>query len=147
MAEVKRFQHYYDDYTPGPKYWPNTHLNGEEGTAPQRDIDENLELALHVKRGGHFTWQEVWTMPLGMLRWNSTALAKLDGAKIDIWTPEHEEMFAAHKIRREAGIDERGKAIAAEKGLPFDEARKQAHEEYWAKIKTTYGHAAQQSKQ
>lgn len=141
QAEVAKFQNYYDDFTPGPKYWPNNHLRDEEGAAPQRDIDENLELALYVMREGRFTWREVWTMPLGMLRWNSAGLAKIAGAKLDIWTPEHEEMFVAHKARREAGIDARGKEIAAETGLPADEARKQAHDEYWAKVKFNLGSA------
>ena len=133
--EVRKFQNFYDDFTAGPKYWPNDHLQGEGAAAPQRDIDENLELALYVMREGRFTWREVWTMPLGMLRWSSAGLAKLSGAKLDIWTPEHEEMYAAHKVRREAGIDARGKEIEATDGIAPAAARQQAHDEYWATVK------------
>ncbi len=132
--EVAKFQAYYNDYVSGPKLWPNQHKQGETGAAPQRDFDENLEIALHVFKSGNFTWEQVWTLPLGMLHWCSVGFQKLEGAKIDIWTPEHEEMFQEHKRRREAGIDARGKEIAAETGLPFEEARKQAHDEYWAKV-------------
>lgn len=140
-AEVAKFQAYYDDYVRGPKLWPNQHKTKVDGTAAERDFDENLELALHVFKLGNFTWREVWTLPIGMLRWCSIGFSKLEGAKIDIWTPEHEEMFQAHKVRREAGIDARGKEIAAETGLPFAEARKQAHDEYWAKVKTNLENA------
>jgi hypothetical protein len=145
LEEVAKFQAYLDDYVSAPKLWPNTHkqVAGVEVT-PDRDFDENLELALHLVKEGTFTWAEVWTLPIGILNWCSVGFAKLNGTKIDIWTPEHEEMFQAHKIRREAGIDARGKEIAAETGLPFEQARKQAHDEYWAKVNKTYGDAAKQ---
>lgn len=135
--EVEKFQTYLEDYVRGPKLWPNQHKQQIEGavTANSRDFDENLELALHVFKLGNFTWREVWTLPIGMIHWCSVGFSKLDGNQIDIWTPEHEEMFQAHKIRREAGIDDRGKVIAAEKGIPFEEARKQAHDEYWTKVR------------
>lgn len=134
-AEVAKFQAYFNDYAVGPKFWPNQHKTAQgEVKAPDRDFDENLELALHVFKSGRFTWQEVWTLPVGMLRWCSTGFHKLDGVKVDIWTPEHQEMFEEHKRKREARIDERGKEIAAETGLPFDEARKRAHDEYWAQV-------------
>lgn len=144
-AEVAKFQAYYDDYNSGPKFWPNQHK--EQMGAPDRDFDENLELALHLKQSGNFSWRDVWTLPLGMMRWNSVGLAKLQGNKVDIWTPEHQRMFDEHVVRREASIDERGKAIAAEKNIPFEEARKQAHEEYWARVKNNLAHANEQSKQ
>jgi hypothetical protein len=140
--EVKKFSTYVEDYTPGPKFWPNQHKQEEGTIAPERDFDENLELALFAMKEGRFTWREVWTMPLGMLRWATTGLAKLGGAKIDIWTPEHEEMFLAHKKDREAKIDARGWEIAAEKNLPFEAARKQAHDEYWATVKTNLRNAS-----
>lgn len=143
-AEVAKFGAYLEDFCPGPKFWPNQHKN--VGDAPQRDIDENLELALHVVKDGGFSWAQAWTMPIGMLRWASTGIAKLSGAQVDIWTPEHEELFAIHTKRREASIDERGKKIAEEKGIPFAEARKQAHEEYWAVVKNNLGHASEQPK-
>lgn len=139
--EVEKFQSYYDDFTPSPKYWANDHLQVEGGEAPQRDIDENLELALFVLKEGRFTWREIWTMPIGMLRWCSAGLAKLGGAKLDIWTPEHQEMYDAHALRREAQIDAAGKAIEAATGLDPVAARQQAHTEYWAGVKQTYQHA------
>jgi hypothetical protein len=108
---------------------------------PQRDIDENLELALFVLKEGRFTWREIWTMPIGMLRWSSAGLAKLGGAKLDIWTPEHQEMYDAHALRREAQIDASGKAIEAATGLDPVAARQQAHTEYWAGVKQTYQNA------
>lgn len=133
--EVRKFQDYYDDFASGPRYWPNDHRQEEAGAAPQRDLDENLELALYVMKEGRFTWPEVWTMPLGVLRWSSAGLAKLSGAKLDIWTPEHEEMFQTHVAKREAAIDARGKEIEATTGLDPVAARKQAHDEHWARVK------------
>ncbi len=143
-AEVAKFQAYFDDFVSPPKLWPNNHrkVDGVD-VAPDRDFDENLELALHLVKDGAFTWEQVWTLPLGMMQWASVGISKLSGAQVDIWTPEHEEMFQAHKARREAGIDARGREIAAETGLPFEEARKQAHTEYWAKTNRTYGKAAE----
>lgn len=143
--EVAKFQSYYNDYVQGPKFWPNQHE--ERVGVPDRDFDENLELALHCVQAGHMSWRDVWTLPIGMLRWSSVGFSKLAGNKIDIWTPEHEEMFVEHKRQREAKIDARGKEIAAEKGIPYAEARKQAHDEHWAKVDKNLGHAKQQSKQ
>jgi hypothetical protein len=139
LREVEKFQVYLNDHCASPKLWPNQHKQTEQGQATDRDFDENLELALHVMREGGFTWREVWTLPVGMIRWSSVGLAKLTGAEIPIWTPEHEELFKAHVIRREAQIDARGKEIAAESGLPVEVARQQAHDEHWAKVKTVLG--------
>lgn len=138
--EVLKYQAYFNDYNAWPKLWPNTHKQFDSAAPPppDRDFDENLELALHVLRSSSLTWREIWTMPMGMLRWVSIGLQKFEGAKIMIWTPEHEEMFKAHKIKREAKIDERGKEIAAQTGLPYAEARRQAHDEYWATVKQNY---------
>lgn len=142
-AEVAKFQAYFDDYNSPPKLWPQNHKQVDGVVAaPDRDFDENLELAVHLVKDGAFTWQQVWTLPIGVLQWVSTGLSKFSGAKIDIWTPEHEEMFQAHKARREAGIDARGREIAAATGLPFAEARKKANDEHWAKVHNTYGNAA-----
>jgi hypothetical protein len=147
IKEVGKFQAYFNDYNSWPKLWPNTHkqFTDEVTQAPDRDFDENLELALHVVKSSNLTWPEVWTMPLGMLRWTSVGLQKLDGAKLSIWTPIDEELFVEHKKRREAKIDERGRVIAAETGLPYTEARKKAHDEHWATVYANYGNA--QSKQ
>ncbi len=132
LREVAKFQTYFDDYSAGPKFWANNHEKGSTGAAPQRDFDETLETALHLKKHGNFTWPEVWTMPLGAARWCSVGLSKLDGAKVDIWTPEHEEMFKVHETKREAQIDAHGREIAAAKDIPYEAARKEAHDHYWA---------------
>ena len=147
--EVAKFQEYFNDYNAWPKLWANTHKQyGQDGAqaTPDRDFDENLELALYVLKSSGLSWREIWTMPLGMLHWTSVGLQKLDGSKLMIWTPEHDEMFAAHKVKREAKIDERGKVIAAEQNIPYDEARKMAHDEHWATVKQFYGNNAQQPK-
>lgn len=140
-TEVKRISDYLVDFSARPKLWPNNH---EQKLGNDRDFDENLELALHLVKEGSFTWREVWTMPLGVLHWNSTGLAKLAGAKVDIWTPEHEEMFQAHKAKREARIDEEGKKIAEAEGISFEAARKKAHDAYWAEVRNGYAIARQQ---
>lgn len=143
QAEARKFLAYFSDFNSAPKLWTNDHKNHEQNFVADRDFDANLELALYVLKNTAMSRQDVWTMPIGMLHWTSVGLQKLEGAKIDIWTPEHDEMFAEHKRKREAKIDERGKVIAAETGLPFAEARKQAHDEHWAAVNETYGHAAQ----
>lgn len=145
-AELEKFRAYFKDYNQGPKMWPNQHTQEDGETPPDRDFDANLELALYLAKTTSLTWPELWTMPLGMLHWNSVGISKLEGAKIMIWTPEHEEMFAKHKEQREAKIDERGKVIAEELGIPFLDARKMAHDEHWAAVKEAYGHAKQSTK-
>ena len=131
-VEMQKFQKYLEDYMAAPKLWPNQHKQETEDVAT-RDFDETLETALHIVSSARFTWPEVWTMPIGAARWCHVGLSKLKGAKIDIWTPEHEEMFVEHKRKREAGIDARGKEIALEKNIPYADARKIAHDEHWAK--------------
>lgn len=132
-AEVRRFSVYLQDYTTGPKFWPNQHEAKREGDG-DRDIDETLELALHLIKEGHFTQREAWTMPTGMARWCSAGLSKLAGNKVDIWTPEHQRLFEEHKIKREAKIDIRGREIAHEQNIPYPEARAKANTEHWAKV-------------
>jgi len=138
-TEVQKFQDYLDDYVTSPKLWPNNHK--QSGGAPDRDFDENLELALYLSKETNLTWREIWTMPLGMLKWSSVGLAKLGGAKIDIWTPEHEEMFVKHVEKREAGIDARAKVIAEAEGITFAAAHRRAFDEHWDKVKIAYGNA------
>jgi len=136
--EVRKISDYLVDYCSRPKFWPNNH---EQKMGNDRDFDENLEIALHVAKESSLSWREVWTMPLGMLHWTSTGLAKLAGAKVDIWTPEHEEMFQAHKIKREAKIDAEGKKIAEAEGIPYADARKKANDAYWAEVNNAYAAA------
>lgn len=137
VEEVRKFEAYYNDFNTGPKFWANGH-KGKMGGGP-RDVDEVLETACHLEMKGYDS-AEVWDMPIGVARWRSAVVSKLEGSDLQFWTPLDEEAFQKHKAAREAKIDARGREIAAAKGIPFVEARKQAHAEHWAKVKSNYGH-------
>ena len=137
--EVAEFEAYLLDYVSGPKFWPNQH-ESHEGDG-DRDIDDNLELALHLVKDGGFSWRDAWTMPLGVARWNSAGLAKLAGHKVDIWTPQHEALFEQHKKKREAEIDAHGREIAEKEGIPFEQARQKANDQYWKTVNDRMAHA------
>lgn len=139
QKEAAKLSAYLVDFCARPKFWPNNHE--QKLGAPDRDFDENLELALHLVKEGAFSWREVWTLPLGMLHWNSAGLAKLSGVKVDIWTPEHERMFQEHKKKREAKIDEEGRRIAEAERIPYEAARKKAHDAYWTQVNNAYAAA------
>lgn len=138
QQEMRKFNDYWGDFNSSPKFWPNQHKY-QEGAAPQRDVDEMLELAAFIVHQSSISWEQVWTMPIGALRWTGTVLQKLRGDRIDIWTPEHEEMFQEHKKKREAMLDEEGKKIAESEGIPFEQARKRAHDAYWEKVNKNLG--------
>lgn len=129
--EIAKFYAYIEDFAIGPKFWPSN--KNEQKT---RDCDENLELAAFVEWELKWPAGAVWTMPLGQLRWRSALISKFQGSDTPFWTPLDEEEFQAHKARREAGIDARGKEIhAAHPELTAEEARKRAHDEYWTKVR------------
>lgn len=134
QEETLKFSAYLVDYSTRPKFWKNNH---ETKFGNERDFDENLELALHLVKQG-FSWREVWTLPLGMLHWNSVGLSKLAGAKVDIWTPEHQRMFDAHVKQREARLDAEAMSVAQSKGIPFDQARADVTKQYWEKVNNGY---------
>lgn len=126
-TELAKFGAYLTDYGTEPKLWTKS------GDSEARDLDAILERATYLIRSTSLTWEQVWTAPSGVLAWVSVASQKLEGAEVDIWTPDDEVRFQAHVKKREARIDEAAKVLAAEKGVSFPEARKQAHAEYWAK--------------
>jgi hypothetical protein len=131
--EVAKMSAYLVDYSMGPRFWPNQH-ESKEG-AGDRDMDEILEMVSILIHLGGVSLQEAWTMPIGAARWLNTALLKVSGNKVDIWTDQHEVAFQEHKRKREAKIDERGKEIAAAENIPFEAAREKASKEYWANWK------------
>ena len=142
QKELHKFHIYLSDFGGGPKYWPNQHKGGEnsEQGPGARDLDENLELAVHVELETGWSPRRVWTMPLGQLRWRSAVISRLKGAELDFWTPIDEERFAEHKAKREARIDARGKELhAADSTLTAEAARKQAHDEYWLEARAGLG--------
>jgi len=144
-VEVKKFSAYLADYTTQPKLWPNNH-NTEVQGADDRDMDDHFETVMHLITSTNVTLEQAWTMPVGMARWMSIASLKLSGAKIDIWTPEHQARFEVHVKEREAKIDAHGKEISDAAGIPYEAARKKAHDEYWAKVHDQNALAALKSK-
>ncbi len=101
---------------------------------------------MHLVTATTITWQQAWTMPVGMARWSSVEALKLAGARVDIWTPEHQARFEVHKRKREAKIDARGKEIARAESIPYETARQKAHDEYWAQIENQRALATAKSK-
>ena len=147
-AEVRKFTVYFQDYISYPQLWPNNHDRDTESQGDgDRDMDENFELALHVVSQTTITWPEVWMMPIGMVRWISIGALKLSGAKVDIWTPDHQARKDVHVKKREAKIDETGRTIAAAEGIPYEAARERAKNEYWAGIKATHAFAKTRDRQ
>ncbi|MDR1279868.1 MAG: hypothetical protein LBK99_03485 [Opitutaceae bacterium] len=137
--EFSRFEDYLADFQSPPKLWPNHHKGGGQSA---RDMDEILEAAAHVIHETGWSEETVWMMPIGKLHWYSTAFLKFKGADIMIWTPLDEEAFQEHKKKREARIAARAAMLEKEEGLSPEAARKQAHDEYWARVKKFYANAA-----
>ena len=132
--ELAKFVSYLNDFAVGPKFWPNQHKGGQ--VENERDCDENLEAATFLEYRYGLSPRDVWTMPLGQLRWRVAMAGKFEGSDTPFWTPVDEEKFQEHKKQREAKIDARGKEIHAENpSMTAEEARKKANDEYWARVR------------
>jgi hypothetical protein len=135
--ELGKFYAYLQDFAVGPKFWPNQHKQGVDKPTP--DCDENLELAVYAEHEFKWSPRTVWTMPIGQLRWRVALANKFKGSDTPFWTPLDEEAFQKHKAQREAGITKRGEEIRAlNRKLTPEQARKQAHDEYWTKVRDAF---------
>lgn len=137
LRELRKFGTYLQDYCSGPKLWESDSSGGSS-----RDIDGILETAVYLTKATTLSWSEVWTYPVGVLEWISLSAQKLDGAEVNIWTPDDEIRFTQFKADRERKLDEEGRRISDETGTPYEAARKKAHDEYWERQRKAKGVAA-----
>ncbi len=140
--EVLKFEAYFRDYHSAPKFWPNEHKGKTGGV---RDVDEVLETATQLETKGYPS-EEVWNMPIGVAKWRSAVISKLEGSDLQFWTPLDEDAFRKHKAKREAAIDARAKEISQAEGILYADARKKAIAERTARVKGTYGKQSKQPK-
>lgn len=100
------------------------------GNGPERDIDDGLEqVALFCKRG--HPPERAWNMPLGELVWLNVAMAKTEGAKLNLWTPMDEARMKQQLKKRSKKIAEMAKEIEAGEGKNAAEALAYAGVRYW----------------
>lgn len=105
-----------------------------------RDIDDTLEKVGGMVKMTGLPPERVWNMPEGEMSWVFVAVAKAEGAKIEIWTPTHERMYEHHKAKRGeriAAVAEEIKARRTEAGeeQESDEITlKRAAVEYWEQV-------------
>jgi hypothetical protein len=98
-----------------------------------RDIDDGLEqIAVYCKSGR--SPAEAWNMPTGELVWMNIAFAKLEGAKLPIWTPADEARMEHKKAERAVKIGEMADAIEAEEKIERKEALAWAAVRYWQQV-------------
>jgi len=96
----------------------------------ERDMDDGLEqVALWCKHGHPI--EQAWNMPLGELVWMNVAVAKTEGAKIQLWTPMDEERMEQQRKNRATKIAERAAKIVTEEGKSEKEAYGHAQVRYW----------------
>jgi hypothetical protein len=166
-GEMRKFVAYVGDYQSGPKLWGGKGSavirygealealgrelgdeamieegqaaaeHGESMGSEGRDIDETLEqVGIAVKLGG-LPLERAWNMAGGELGWLNVALLKMEGGKINIWTPTEEERFAKHKLEREKKIDELAAELAEEEEFAGEtrvRVRARAAVRYWEQV-------------
>jgi hypothetical protein len=93
-SEAEAFIAYLDEHTSGPKFWER-----EEDGARTDSTPWPLVVATTLIRRTSLREREVWAMPLGRALWYHAAVAKLDGARLDILTTEEEAML--ERLRQE----------------------------------------------
>lgn len=100
------------------------------GQQPDRDIDDCLEqIALLCKRG--HAPETAWNMACGELVWLNVAMAKSEGAKLNLWTPMDEARMELQRKKRAEKIAEMAAEIEKTEGKPADEALAHADVRYW----------------
>jgi hypothetical protein len=120
-----------------------SHLQGAREAAYQAFLQENQDtqlddtlsqVAYYCKATGRPP-VEAWNMPIGELAWMNIAFAKLDGGKIDIWTPMDEEHFQAHLLTRQQKIAEIAKEIERDRPeVPSRLSMPLAAVKYWQQV-------------
>jgi hypothetical protein len=109
------------------KYRECQTLSGERAT--DRDLDDAMEQVALFCRHGHAP-ATAWNMPIGELVWMNVAMAKCDGAKVNLWTPMDD-------LRMEQMVKARGEKIAA-KALTIAEEEKKSPKEALAHAQVRY---------
>lgn len=98
-------------------------------------IDDTLSsVAAYVHRTGRPP-KEAWDMGIGELGWITVALAKIEGAEVNIWTPIDEEHFKKNLLVRQEKIAAIAEEIAKEDpGLPKEVVNVLAPVRYWHQV-------------
>lgn len=163
--EVRKFYDYLEDYASPPKLWggksssrkklaealeelyavtkdpdharlaAKTHHEASLQDAEEKQIDDTLaSVASYVHLTGRPP-KEAWDLPIGELGWMTIALAKREGAEINIWTPMDEEFFQQNLITRKEKIAVKAEEIAKENPeLPREVVNALAPVKYWQEV-------------
>jgi hypothetical protein len=144
VKEIHKFYAYIEDYNSPPKLWGGTgsaekklaeafaelaRATGSKEHAmlanqaayraflaenQDNQIDDTLmQVAMYTKITGRPS-ADAWNMPSGELAWMNISFSKLDGGKVDVWTPMDEAEFQKHLIVRQEKIAEIAKELEEE---------------------------------
>jgi hypothetical protein len=165
--EIHSFVKYAGDYQSGPKMWGGkgsavvrygealealgealgdkemvakgraAKEHGENMGSSDRDVDETLEqIMIAVKLGG-LSLEKAWNMPLGELGWLNVCLIKMEGGKVNVWTPMEEQKFEEHKKVRHEKIAKLAEEIGKKEehaGETQEKLMARAAVEYWERV-------------
>lgn len=132
-VELAKFYAYLADFATGPRFWANDHKS--EGCERVRDLDDNLELASFMETNG-YSVAEVWTMPLGQLRWRSAVVSRIKGSDTRIWTAFDEARDAKYRAELEAQLAARAaELLRTRPGMTQEAAERIARDEHQARKK------------
>ena len=100
------------------------------GQQPDRDMDDCLEQVAVLCSRGHSP-ELAWNMGLGELVWLNVAMAKSEGAKINLWTPVDEMRMEVQRKKRAELIAVRAAEIVSTEGKSEVAALAHAQVRYW----------------
>lgn len=90
--ESQKFVAYLEDFSAAPKFW-----NRLNQPVVRESIPWVLNVASALLRCTSLSEDEVWSMPMGKALWYFAALAKQEGADLDILTSEDEKLLESLK--------------------------------------------------
>jgi hypothetical protein len=95
-----------------------------------RDLDDAMEQIALLCRHGHPP-SLAWNMPVGELVWLNVAMAKVEGAKVNLWTPLDDQRMEHVIKHRKEKIANMALEIARDEDKGHAEALAHAEARYW----------------
>lgn len=163
--EISKFYDYLEDYSSTPKLWGGKssskrklaeaiqdlyavtkdpdHAQAAAKMLHEADLQDSQDKQIDdtlwsVSAYVHLTKRppkEAWDMAIGELSWTTIALAKREGAEINIWTPMDEEFFQRNLITRKEKIAAKAEEIAKENPeMPREVVYALAPVKYWQEV-------------
>lgn len=98
-------------------------------------IDDTLSQVSYYCKVASRPPKEAWNMPVGELAWMNVCFAKMEGGKVDIWTPMDEERFKENlKVRQQKIADIADELIKEHPNTPTPHATGLAAIKYWKQV-------------